>query len=92
MKDGQSRMNYAAELKACGCKMDLQAFKELVQDTFAEMYKGTITDEDLTSEPFEAIEFCGAIRYRTRCRSMPHGLILRVLTNNRKNGEGINAA
>ena len=81
-------MRLDIELPDGGCKMGPQAFREMVQDTFAEMFKGQITDEDLKNDPDEAIKFCLAVRKRARARNLPYRVILGTLTNNRKRGNG----
>lgn len=79
-------MRLRDELKACGCKMEEDAFRDLVADIFAEMYRD-MTDEMLTRDPIEAMTFCGAVRYRAKCRVIPFPVILGTLQNLRKDGE-----
>jgi hypothetical protein len=76
------------ELESAGCKLDAVRFRALVADTFAEMYKGTLTDEQLARDPVEQIAFCGAVRYRARRPGLPMPVILGTLQNNRKKSRG----
>ena len=73
------------ELKACGCTLDAEEFRELISDTFNDMYRAW-TDENLLCWPREALRFCGMVRHRARASDMTDFLICSTLLNIRKRG------
>jgi len=75
-------MRLEKELKLFGCDVDPNAFEEMLGDVFANMFPGT-SDEDLLYHPYDALQYCKAIRARSGC-DIPDHVILRRLINCRK--------
>jgi hypothetical protein len=78
-------MRFEDELKTYGCKMDINAFQDLVADLFHEMSRLSV--DLFLCDPIEAIGFCYVVRYRTRCHVLPFQFILRILLDRRKSGD-----
>lgn len=85
LKPLRTRRILKNELAACGCLVTPEAFKQLVVDGLADMYKNRTIDE-LVCHPREARMLCNYIRGRAECESMPDPLILSTLMNVRKAG------
>jgi hypothetical protein len=79
-------MNLYQALKDAGCKLDTQAYRDLVKATFIETCKG-LTDEDLYCDPARSTVFCIEVNRRARASTLPYEVTLRTLTNIRKRGE-----
>jgi hypothetical protein len=71
------------ELKNAGCQLEARAFKGLVGDCLADMYKSQTVDE-LVCHPREARALCNFVRRRLECEGLGDELILSTLMNNRK--------
>ncbi len=71
------------ELEIAGCKMEAKAFKELVGDCLADMYKSRTIDE-LVCHPREASALCNYVRNRSECGDLTDEFILSTLMNVRK--------
>lgn len=73
----------AERLDACGCTMSAADFRDTLAEVFHALFPSW-TDEELLVHPSEAIRYCAIIRRRADC-DLPSELILRALTNIRKN-------
>lgn len=79
-------MKLSDELKAAGFPKERDVFEELIVKVFHGEFRNW-TDEDLLCTPGEAIRFCGLIRQAARATGhIADSVILRALTNLRKNG------
>lgn len=76
-------MRLDEELKAAGCKMSPDAFKQLISTTYTEMY-GDMPDEQLLFMPDESSRFAGIIRQRARAPRLAPSTTLRTMSNLRK--------
>ena len=76
-------MRLDEELKAAKCKLDPEAFRQLVRMTYSEMY-GEMPDEQLYYMPDEAKRFAGVIKQRARAPRLADSVPLRTLSNLRK--------
>ena len=87
-------MRLSGELKAMGWtngptgERREDEFREKIADTFNGLYRAW-TDEELLCNPREALHFCNAVRVRCGVPDAPDSVILRTLTNMRKNGDSI---
>ena len=72
------------ELEAIGWTKTVEQFRELIADVFANMFPSW-TDEDLLCNPREAIRFCRNMQHASALPDLSEALILRTLTNCRKN-------
>lgn len=80
-------MRLSDELKSYGIDMEVDDFKDLVEETRHQMFRAW-NDEQLVRHPIEAIGYCYVIRHRVRNMELPFEFILRVLQNIRKASEG----
>lgn len=76
-------MRLHEELTACGCKMDEEAFRQIVAFGFDELFPGW-TDEQLLKIPDEAKRFCSIVRQRCKAPKMADSVILGTVMNLRK--------
>jgi hypothetical protein len=74
---------FEARLRASGCDMDLETFRDLLIDVLHNMYRNW-DDEDLLHHPQEALAFCKVVRQTAGCEGLPDDLILGVLSGTRK--------
>lgn len=72
------------ELAAAGCLMEPDQFRDLVRKCFLNMFHGW-TDEDLLCRPRDGLRFCDVVRQLEMCGGLSDYVILRTLTNVRKN-------
>ena len=79
-------MRLEDELKAMGCDMDADTFRDSLADLFAETNRNC-TVENLLCRWRDAGHFCALARYRLRLPETADELILRTLLNIRKQGE-----
>lgn len=87
LKSVGPRRNLIRDLQEAGCQSGAAAFKELVGDCLADMYKSRTIDE-LICHPREARALCNYIRTRAQCNSLTDNLILSTLMNVRKASGG----
>lgn len=78
-------INFATQLKDCGCQLPVGAFYELLHKTRLERYEGW-TEEDVLCEPRKALDYCAAVRAAVGCKGLTNGVILHALLNYRKRG------
>jgi hypothetical protein len=71
------------KLHDCGCEMDPDQFKSLLEDTLKGMYRSW-NDEELMHHPQEALRYCQAIRQATGSFDLADEVILRALSAMRK--------
>lgn len=76
-------VNLASELKAIGCEMPADEFRDLLMELHAVLYPSWSIDE-LVCHPQEALEYAIIIRRRAKCSYLPDDLILRSLMNCRR--------
>ena len=76
-------MSLEKDLKTCGYLDGAATFRDILADVFA-VSCPSWTDEELLCNPRQAVHYCDAVRART-CLGIPDRLILRALTNSRKN-------
>ena len=76
-------MRLEEELKAARCKIEPEAFRQLIRMAYAEMY-GEMPDEQLYFMPDESKRFAGVIKQRARSPRLADSVILRTLSNLRK--------
>lgn len=77
--------NLERELKALGCDMPADDFREMVVELRAVLFPAWSIDETVC-HPIDAIRLCGAARRRAGCNDLPDDLILRTLMNCRRRG------
>lgn len=87
LKSAGPRRNLKRELQEAGCQSGAAAFKELVGDCLADMYKSRTIDE-LICHPREARALCNYVRTQAQCSSLTDNLILSTLMNVRKAAGG----
>ena len=75
----------ADELRACGYADDPERFRELIMDTYAEMFREFPIDQFLC-QVGDPAALVSAVRQRSGCDRLPHELVLRTLLNMRKKG------
>jgi hypothetical protein len=78
-----TKMKLSEELKACGCNLSEDAFRQLCSMAYDEMY-GAMPDEQLLVMPDEAKRFAGIIRQRSKAPKMADSIPLRTVSNLRK--------
>jgi hypothetical protein len=83
LKSAGPRRNLKRDLQDAVCRLEAKAFKELVGDCLADMYKSRTIDE-MICHPREARALCNYIRSRAQCTSLTDDLILSTLMNVRK--------
>lgn len=71
-------------LPACGCNMDPDEFRKAVVDHFNDTIAPIWSDDELKNRPEEAIKFCEQVRGKIASWDVPNHIILRTLTNMRK--------
>jgi hypothetical protein len=74
------------ELRSARCKVDDDRFREVVASIYAKRY-GTMPDERLTDDPWEALEFCEDVRKQIDSPGVHETTILRTLRNLRKQSD-----
>lgn len=84
LRSPQKKTRLKSKLKAVGCAINEHAFRDLVGDCLADMFKDQTIDE-LLCHPPEAAALCNHVRSRGKCQTLTDELILVTLMNNRKN-------
>ena len=84
LKSPLKKKRLKTKLREVGCGIDEDAFRELVSECLADMYKSQTIDE-LLCHPPEAAALCNHVRSRGKCQTLTDELILVTLMNNRKN-------
>lgn len=83
LKPARTQRFLKNELADCGCEIPPKAFRELLVNCLADMYKSRTIDE-LLCHPREAGALCNYIRRKADCAQLPDRLILSTLMNGRK--------
>lgn len=78
-------MKMAEELRQYGCSMEPEAFRDLVVELH-QLLHPSWTDEQLLFHPYNAMQFCEAVRQKTQ-QWVPDHFVLRTLINCRKRGD-----
>lgn len=86
LKSSGVRRYLRKELKNAGCKLWAGAFRTLVVDCLADMYRNRTIDS-VVCHPNEAAKLCGIVRTRSGCANLGDTLILSTLMNVRKAGQ-----
>lgn len=68
-----------------GIQMDSPEFMDQMVETFAAVYRGQWTIDELLLHPSEAIRFCGDVRRQYGYFDLPDDIILRAIMIRRKN-------
>lgn len=82
-------MRLSEELSAIGWKEDRNVFEELLVNVFHGEFRNW-TDEDLLTNPREALRYCALVRQSSRLSDLADSVVLRALTNLRKAGRRVN--
>ena len=77
-------MNLERELRAAGCDLDPEVFRDTVQEVLAVLFPAW-NDEELTRHPETHVpEYLWEVRRRCGCRAIPDHVIIGTLQNCRK--------
>lgn len=62
-----------------------EEFLDILADTFHQVAPSYQNDEELAANPSVAVQFCDAVRNRVGCPELPEPVVMRALSNPRKN-------
>jgi hypothetical protein len=81
-------MQLEKELVAAGCTMDPEEFRRMVVEMCVDIFPG-FSEEDVAHSSERVSLFCDTIRSKARCPGLADAVIMKTLTNRRKQGKGV---